>query len=105
MAEYCGRKVWTEDEFEYTKVKIGDLVSQEVVDNAMDILPPACMTNRCSQVGEPYSHREDPKTGKWRPTFPTFTRVGGEWPHGIWKYCGNCFLGEIEERGKDPIYC
>ena len=79
---YNGKKVW-EDDFEYSTAQVGDYVAQSVVDNAMDCLPPACMRADCSQMGEPYSHREDPDTGKWRPTFATFKRVAGEWPNGI----------------------
>lgn len=91
--------------FSYQKIQVGDYVEQAVVDNAMDCLPPACMTGRCSQMGEPYSHREDPETGEWKATYATFKKVGGEWPHGIWQYCGHCFRGENVERGKDPVYC
>ncbi len=102
---YEGKEVWTEETFSYQTVQVGDYVDQAVVDNAMDCLPPACMTSQCSQMGEPYSHREDPETGKWRATYATFKRVGGEWPNGIWQYCGHCFRGENVERGKDPVYC
>lgn len=105
MVMYNGKEVWTEDNFDYQKVRVGDYVEQAVVDNAMDCLPPACMTSQCAQMGEPYSHREDPDTGKWRATYTTFKRVGGEWPNGIWQYCGHCFCGENVERGKDPVYC
>lgn len=102
---YEGKEVWTEETFSYQTVQVGDYVDQAVVDNAMDCLPPACMTSQCSQMGEPYSHREDPETGKWRATYATFKRVDGEWPNGIWQYCGHCFRGENVERGKDPVYC
>lgn len=102
---YEGKEVWTEETFSYQKVQVGDYVEQAVVDNAMDCLPPACMTARCSQMGEPYSHREDPETGEWKATYATFKKVGGEWPNGIWQYCGHCFRGENVERGKDPVYC
>lgn len=102
---YNGKAVWTQDTFAYSRVQVGDYVEQAVVDDAMDCLPPACMSNSCSQMGEPYSHREDPETGKWRPTFATFKKVAGTWPEGIWQYCGHCFCGETVERGKDPAYC
>lgn len=102
---FNGKEVLTEDQFDYSKVSVGDYVEQAVVDNAMDILPPACMRANCSQVGEPYSCRQDPDTGKWRNTYSTFKKVGGEWPNGIWEYCGNCFCGENVERGEDPVYC
>ena len=71
---YEGKEVWTEETFSYQKVQVGDYVEQAVVDNAMDCLPPACMTSRCSQMGEPYSHREDPDTGSGRPPMPPSRR-------------------------------
>lgn len=97
-------KVWTEEDFRYDKVQIGDLVDAAVVMEAMDCLPPACMRLSCAQLGEPYSHREDPKTGKWRATYATFKCVEGNFCSGTWMYCGHCFCGETEERGKDPVY-
>ena len=54
---------------------------------------------------EVFIHREDPETGRLRPTYYTFKRVAGEWPNGIWQFCGCCFQGETVPRGKDPIYC
>ena len=52
---------------------------------------------------EDYSHREDPKTGRWRATYATFKRCPDV--PGIWEYCGHCFQGETVERGQDPICC
>lgn len=98
---YNGKQVYTLETFSYSKAQVGDFVSQEVVDNAMDCLPPACMTSECAQMGEPYSHREDPATGKWRATYATFRRIT-EGRDGIWQYCGHCFCGENVERGSDP---
>lgn len=100
-----GKPVLDEDMFRYELVRPGDYVTQAVVDDAMDCLPPACMSARCSQMGEPYSTRLDDKTGHYRNVYATFSKVCGEWPNGIWKYCGHCFQGETEERGKEPIYC
>lgn len=102
---YNGKEIWTQETFDYSKVQIGDYVDQAVVDNAMDCLPPACMSSRCAQLGEPYSHRQDPDTGKWRATYATFKRVAGTWPEGVWEYCGHCFCGETAERGEDPVHC
>lgn len=99
--EYNGKKVFTSDEFEYSKAKVGDYVEQQIVDDAMNILPPAYMSAECSQIGEPYGHREDPTTGKWRATFTTFKKVGDEYPNGIWQYCGHCFYRETTERWND----
>lgn len=101
---YNGKEVLDKDDFHYNTAKPGDYVTQEVVDDAMDCLPPVSMSARCSQMGEPYSTRLDEKTGKWRNTYATFRKVAGEWPDGIWEYCGHCFCGETEERGQNmPI--
>lgn len=94
-----GKDVLDTDEFDYSTAKPGDYVTQAVVDDAMDCLPPACMGGRCSQMGEPYSTKYDKRSGKWRNTYATFRKVHGEWPNGIWEYCGHCFCGETEERG------
>ncbi len=105
MLTYNGKKVIPFAEFSYNTIKVGDYVEEEVVDEMLDMLPPACMRADCSQIGEPYSHREDPETGKWRATYATFKKVSGQYPNGIWEYCGHCFKGENVERGKDPVYC
>lgn len=70
----------------------GDYVAAEIVDELRDCLPPAWNTRDLFQLGEPYSHREDPETGKCRATYTTFVRdeIG-------WYYCGHCFAGRREE--------
>ena len=99
---YRGKAVLTRDTFDYSAANAGDYVEQDVVDDAMNCLPPACMGIACSQMGEPYSHREDPATGKWRATYATFKRCLDA--PDVWEYCGHCFRGETVERGKDPVY-
>lgn len=101
---FNGKQVITADAFSYSEVKPGDLVDAEVVMNAMDCLPPACMRLDCSQLGEPYSHRQDPETGKWRATYATFKCVQGGMTAGVWEYRGHCFRGENTERGQDPAH-
>lgn len=98
-------KVFTKNDFEYSKVQVGDLVDADVVMDAMNVLPPACMRMDCAQLGEPYSHRQDPETGKWRGTYATFKCIRGNFAEGVWEYRGHCFRGESTERGKDPVYC
>lgn len=100
---YQGKEVWTQENFSYEMARPGDFVEQAIVDNAMDCMPPACMTGRCSQMGEPHSHRLDPQTGRWRATYATFRRCSDD--YGVWEYCGYCFLGETEERGREPVFC
>lgn len=102
---YKEKEVITEDSFSYDTVQVGDYVEAPIVMNAMDCLPPACMRLDCAQLGEPYSHREDPNAGRWRATFATFRCVKGGWNEGVWEYRGHCFCGETTERGKDPVYC
>lgn len=97
-------KIYSPDTFDYDTAKIGDLVTAEVVMDAMDALPPACMSKTCAQLGEPYSSREDPDTGKWRATYATFRCRRGNFLEGIWEYCGHCFRGETTERGKEMQY-
>ena len=99
---YNGKKVWTQDTFDYDKVQIGDYVEAAIVMDAMDCLPPVCMRRSCAQLGEPHSCREEPETGRWRETYATFKCVHGGWNEGVWEYCGNCFCGETTDRGKDP---
>lgn len=71
----------------------GDLVADDVYDNFLNILPPATMSKNLLQVGEPANHVEDPQTGKYRPTYMTFTRVDGQW-----RYAGECFARETVDR-------
>lgn len=100
---YHGKEVLTQETFCYSTAKAGDYVEEAVVDNAVNCFPPACMSSRCTQMGEPYSHRHDPDSGAWRATYATFRRCLDA--TGVWEYCGHCFQGETVERGCDPIYC
>lgn len=100
---YNGKQVYTPDTFSYSAAQVGDYVTQAVVDNAMDCLPPACMTSTCAQMGEPYSTKLDPDTGKYRETYSTFRRVTSG-RDGIWQFCGHCFQGENTVRGTEPPF-
>lgn len=99
---YNNKTVLTRESFRYETAKPGDFVEETVVDDAMDCMPPACMSSRCSQMGSPYSHRLDPKTGRWRATYATFRRCLDA--SSVWEYCGYCFQGETEERGREPVF-
>lgn len=103
MKEYNGKKViemsdWTKSFDDIAKP--GDLVEEEIVDAFINCVPPACMRDSCMQCGEPFSHREDPDTKRYRATYTTFKKVN----KGIYEYCGNCFAGENVERGKELSY-
>ena len=76
----------------YDYAEVGDTVSEDVVDNFLDMLPPRSMKNGYLQVGEAYSHIED-ENGTVRATYMTFAKLDR-----VWKYLGNCFAGEIVDR-------
>lgn len=73
--------------------RIGDEVTEELVDYFMDLLPPAYMGYGMLQVGEPYSHENDPETGKYRATYTTFIKSDGKW-----RYVGECFYKQETNR-------
>lgn len=79
--------------------EVGEYFTEDMIDFFMDLLPPACMRNDCSQIGEPCSSRID-ENGKGRTTYSTFKKVDD----GIWEYCGDCFRGENHMHGKDIPY-
>lgn len=79
--------------------EIGDYFTEEMVDEFMNTLPPACMRYDCSQMGEPISSRID-KDGRCINTYATFKRID----EGIWEYCGDCFRGENVKRGEEIAY-
>lgn len=70
----------------------GDAVEVEIVEEFLNVVPPA--TNRAGlvQCGEPVSFEKDPRTGDHKPTYTTFRREDSQW-----YYCGNCFIGETTE--------
>lgn len=96
-----GRPIHTTSDFELGKAKVGDLVTQDVVDYYVNALPPVTALYGCTQLGEQYADMLDPTTGRTAPTYATFRRVH---PCGIWAYCGHCFAGEDTERGEALPY-
>lgn len=97
---YKDKIVYNKDWLYFDALEIGDFVEEDIVRNSIECVPPACTRTDCMQCGEPYSSRQDPKTGKWRTTYTTFSKV----TDGIYEYRGHCFLGETEERGEEPVY-
>lgn len=76
-------------------VNPGDAVSEEIVYDFLCALPPTTNRANLMQSGEPYSHRLDPRTGCYEPTYITFQRREGQW-----YYCGCCFEGDTVEPDK-----
>lgn len=97
---YEGKTVYNEDWLYFDALEIGDYVEEEVVDNFMDMLPPACMRSDCSQIGEASSHMLDERDGKCKTTYSTFKRIAKD----TWEYCGDCFRGENVQNGKEIHY-
>ena len=71
---------------------IGQEVDIEIFLDLRDCGPPAYYSEHegIMQVGEPYDH--DYKTGK--KLYTTLRKN----ENGHWTYCGNCFLGETEDK-------
>lgn len=85
-------------EFNISTAQRGQEVSEEVYYYFLDALPPINIKGGQGwyagfQVGEPYCHRDDTRTGKWRPMFATFTSAGGRY-----YYQGINFAGEVDSR-------
>ena len=53
---------------------VGDEVDEEMFYYFLEVLPPACISKACVQIGEPHSHD---KNGK--PTFATLLKTGKNW--------------------------
>ena len=72
----------------------GDIVSEDLVDNFMDMLPPRAMSSGYLQVGEPHSYVYD-IDHRLKPTFMTFAKSKCD---GQWRFYGNCFAYETIDR-------
>ena len=97
---YNGKTVYNPDWFYFDALSIGDYVEEEIVNDIINSVPPACMRYDCSQCGEASNHMEDERTGRFRATYSTFKRVDGN----TWEYCGDCFIGENVQHGKELQY-
>ena len=75
-------------------VKPGSYVEESIVDNFLNVLPPATHRHNLIQCGEPYSSAWDKNEQKYRETYITFHHDGS-----LWQYVGTCFLGELTHRG------
>lgn len=68
-----GKEILDVGDFRYATAKPGDYVTQAVVDDAMDCVPPASMSVRCSQMGGTILHktrREDRQVAEHICYFP-----------------------------------
>jgi hypothetical protein len=95
MRTYNGKPVYNMDTWLYDGAEIGDLVEEEVIDEVINCLPPACDRRDCVQLGEPAGSKVE------GTTYETFKKVD----ENTWAYCGQCFRGENIPRGTDIAYC
>lgn len=58
---------------------VGDVVDDEIYDYFLGVLPPACNSGKCLQIGEPNHHNAD-----GQPCFATLMKSGD-----VWKYAGH----------------
>lgn len=72
--------------------KVGDKVDKGIVDYFVDVLPPITWRTDLVQCGEPYGHRDNPKTGRWEAMYITFAKND----NGQWYYAGIGFLNQRE---------
>lgn len=77
-------------------VDVGDEVDEAIVDNFLEMLPPALYNSHLMQMGEPNEHLPD-DDGKYKATYMTFERIADKW-----YYRGYCFLGETANRHRFP---
>lgn len=87
--------ILTMDTFDMATAKCGQEITEEVYNNFLNCMPPIGLKGGQGwfagfQLGEPYRHRTDTRTGKWRPMFATFTAGNGRY-----FYQGINFAGEL----------
>lgn len=76
----------------YDYLNKGDIVSEDIVDYFIDLLPPVSMTFGFVQVGEAVAHVYD-ISHILKPVFMTFAKMDNKW-----RYLGNCFKNETIDR-------
>lgn len=83
----------------------GELISDDVYDYFLNILPPISMRDGYMQVGEPSDCMLNPEDGKYHTTYPTFERyLIISHGNAIWRYCGDCFYGKRKDAGTYKAY-
>jgi len=88
--KHATKEEWNESGLRLsTYLRVGDTVDDELREWWYCVLPPACWSGKCIQIGEAASH--DTKTG--RPTFATLQRFEKEGP---WVYMGEIITPEGE---------
>lgn len=78
--------------------KPGELVTEDIVDEFANSVPPKTFKNGFVQAGEAYSTQPD-ENGVWRDTYTTFTYHGkDDAGRSLWLHNGYCFAGQTNNR-------
>ena len=79
-------------------VALGDEVDEEIVDNYLGMVPPACHSKRLMQMGEADQHLPN-ANGSYKATYMTFEKSDGQW-----YYRGYCFLCDTRNKKRFPTF-
>ena len=78
--------------------KPGELVTEAIVDEFANSVPPKTFRNGFVQAGEAYDTQPD-ENGVWRNTYVTFTYHGKDGAgRSLWRFEGYCFVGQANNR-------
>ena len=84
--------------FDISTAQRGQEITAEQYESYLSVLPPISLNGGQDcwagfQLGEPYCHERDTRTGQFRPTYATFTNRGNRC-----FYQGINFAGEVDSR-------
>jgi hypothetical protein len=86
---------WHESRLDLGKyLQVGDVVSEDMANYFIEVLPPATFRETMIQIGEPNDHI------RGRATFATIYKKSGDW---VW--AGFCYRGEFNEPGVRLTCC
>jgi hypothetical protein len=71
------KKGWQESKQDLSQyLQPGDIVDEDMFDYFLEVMPPTCQSDRCLQIGEPFTHDD-----KGRPMFSTLEKINGQWTY------------------------
>lgn len=80
--------------------KPGELVTEDIVDEFVNSVPPVTLRNGIVQAGEAYSTQPD-ENGALKNTYITFTYLDKDSAgRSLWRFEGYCFVGQTNDRAQ-----
>lgn len=80
--------------------KPGELVTEDIVDEFVNSVPPVTLRNGIVQAGEAYSTQPD-ENGALKNTYITFTYHDKDSAgRSLWRFEGYCFVGQTNDRAQ-----